>query len=74
MLGDTGSIEGASVNILWYWVSIGRYWLILCGTGSVWSGTGSYMMVAVGTWWYWVNRRRYWSIHDGTGSVQVGTG
>ena len=28
-----------------YWVSIGRYWLVLSGTGSVWGGTGWYMVV-----------------------------
>ena len=57
-------------------VSIGWYWLILGGTGSIWSRTGLYMMVLVqqkavlfGTWWYWVRRRQYWLIHDGTGSV-----
>ena len=27
------------------WDSMGRYWLVLGGTGSVWGGTGWYMVV-----------------------------
>ena len=41
--------------------------MILCGTGSVWSGTGWY-------WRYWVNMEHYWLIHDGTWSVEGRTG
>ena len=69
------------VGIWWHWVSRKRYWLILVGTGSAWSGTGWYLVVLgqygavlVGTWWYWVGMEQYWLIHDGTGSVEGGTG
>ena len=33
------------VGILRYWISRGRHWLVIGGTGSVWRGTGWYMMV-----------------------------
>ena len=52
----------------WYWVSIGRYWLILDGTRSV------YRAVLVYSWWYWVSIGRYWLILGGTGSVWSGAG
>ena len=39
--------------------SIGRYWLVLGGSGPVWCGTDWYLVVLsqygavlVGTWWY----------------------
>ena len=32
-------------DIWWYWVNRRRYWLVLGGTGSVWSGTGLYLVV-----------------------------
>ena len=39
-----------------------RYWLILCGTGSVWGGAGWYLvvlgqyeLVLLGIKWYWVS-------------------
>ena len=48
------------VGTWWCWVSIGWYWSVLGGTGSVESRTG----------WYWVSMERNWSIHDGTGSVR----
>ena len=32
--------DGAGSVTGWYCVSMGRYWLVLCGTGSVSSGTG----------------------------------
>ena len=32
-------------EIWWYWVSRRRYWLVLGGIGSLWSGTGIYLMV-----------------------------
>ena len=45
----------------WYWFSIGQYWLVLGGTGSVstlqavagWYLVvlGQYWAVLVGTWW-----------------------
>ena len=47
------------VGTLWYWVSMGRYRLVLGGTGSVtvWGGTGYFLVilgqygaVLVGTW------------------------
>ena len=39
-----GQKEAVVVSIRWYWVSMGRYWFVLGGTGTVWSGTGGYMM------------------------------
>ena len=42
-----------------YWVSVGQYWLLHDGTGSVWGGT----------WLYWVSKGRYWLLLDGTGLV-----
>ena len=44
------------------WVSTGRYWLVLGGTGSVWGGTGCYLVVLcqynfvlLGIKWYCVS-------------------
>ena len=62
VLDDTGSVEGGSgwylvvlghyrvvlVETLWCWVSIGRNWLELGGTKSVWS-RGWYWSVLDGT-------------------------
>ena len=59
-------LEAVPVGAWWDWVSIGRYWLIYDGTGSV-------EAVLVGNWWYWVSME-YWLIYDGTGSVEGGTG
>ena len=49
-----------------YWVSIGRYWLILGGNGTVQGGAGWYLVVLgqykavlVGIWWYWVSINWY---------------
>ena len=33
------------VDTQWYWVSRGRYWLVLDGAGSVKGSTGWYLMV-----------------------------
>ena len=33
--------KAVMVDPRWYWVSIGRYWLVLGGTGSVDGGTRS---------------------------------
>ena len=50
---------------------MGRYWLVLGGTWSVWGVTGwylvvlgQYMGVLVGTWWYWVSIGQYGLIYD----------
>ena len=68
------------VDTWWCWVSMGRSWFVLGGTGSVWSGTGWYMMVLgqkkavlVSTWWYWVSMGRYWLVLGCTGSALFGT-
>ena len=61
VLDDTGSVEGGSgwylvvvvcshyrvvlVETLWYWVSMGRYWLVLGDTGLVLGATGWYFVV-----------------------------
>ena len=49
------------IDIWWYWVNIGRYWLVFGGTGSVWGSTGWYLvilghfnLVLFGIKWYWV--------------------
>ena len=52
------------VGTWWYWVSMGRYWLVHCATGSL-SGC---------TCWYLVGTRRYWLVLGGTGSVWGGNG
>ena len=51
------------IDIWWYWVNIGRYWLVFGGTGSVWGSTGWYLvilgqynLVLFGIKWYWVNK------------------
>ena len=66
-------------DILWYWVSVGQCWLVLCDIGSVQGGTGRYWLVLDGagsvesgtgcTLWYWVNIGQYRLIYDVTGSV-----
>ena len=33
------------IDIWWYWVNIGRYWLVFGGTGSVWGSTGWYLVI-----------------------------
>ena len=38
---ELGQYRAVLVDTLWYWVSIGRYWLVLGGTGSVEDGTRS---------------------------------
>ena len=55
-------------------VSLGWYWSVFGGTGSVEGGTGWFLLilgqfvaVMVGTWWYWISLERNWLIHDGTG-------
>ena len=42
----TGTVEGGKLPLVmvdtgWCWVSIGRYWLVLGGSGSVEGGTRS---------------------------------
>ena len=46
-------------NDSWYFVSMGRYWLVLGATGSEKGGTGWYLVelgqyvaILAGTWWY----------------------
>ena len=46
----------------WCLVSIGQYWLVCGGNGSVWGGTGWYLvvlgqynLVLLGIKWYWVS-------------------
>ena len=40
-----GQCRPLLVDTWWYWVSVGRYWFVLGGTGSVWDGTGWYLVV-----------------------------
>ena len=40
-----GQYKAVLVGTWWYWVSIGRYWLVLDGTGSVEGGIGCYLVV-----------------------------
>ena len=54
-------------------VSVGRCWLVLGGTGSLWGGTGQYLVVQgqygavlAGTWWYLISMERYWLELGGT--------
>ena len=37
--------NAVSVCTSWYWVSIGRYWLVLGGNGLVWGRTGWFLVV-----------------------------
>ena len=73
------------VGLWWYSVSIGFYWLVYDGTGSVQGGTGRYLAVLgqygavlLGTWWCWVSLERNLLIHDDTGwwlkKVEIWTG
>ena len=48
------------IDICWYWVNIGRYWLVFGGTGSVWGSTG----------WYLVILGPYNMVLCGTGSIK----
>ena len=50
----------------WYWVSIVRHWLVLCGTGLQHGG------VVIGTWFYRVSIGQCRMILDGAGSVWSG--
>ena len=36
-----GQYRAVLVSTWWNWDSMGRYWLVLGGTGSVWGSTGS---------------------------------
>ena len=38
VLGELGQYGAVLVGTWWYWVSMGRYWLVLGGTGSVYVG------------------------------------
>ena len=40
-----GQYRVVLVDICWYWVSTGRYWLVLGGIGSVERGTGWNLVV-----------------------------
>jgi len=40
-----GQYRAALFGTWWYWVSIGWYWLIYNGAGSVQGGTGRYLVV-----------------------------
>ena len=40
-----GQLRAVLVGTWWYWVRIGRYWLLLGGTGSIEGGTGWYLVV-----------------------------
>ena len=55
--------------------------MVLDGTGPVWSGTGSYLVVLghygavlVDIRWYMVSTRQHWLVVGGAGSVWCGTG
>ena len=59
-LGGIWSVGALLVGTWWYWVSMGRFWLVLGGTGSVFGGSGWYLVVLgqygallVGTLWNW---------------------
>ena len=53
------------VGTWWYLASIGQYWLVCGGNGSVWGGTGWYLvvlgqcnLVLLGIKWNWVSTTR----------------
>ena len=57
-----GQLRAVLVGTWWYWVRIGRYWLLHGDAGSVEGCTGCYLVVLgqlravlVGIWWYWVS-------------------
>ena len=52
ILGQHGAVL---IGTWWYWVSMGRYLLVISGTGSVWGGTGSVWGTTV---WYLVVLRQ----------------
>ena len=56
-------IVARDIDIWWYWIKKGRYWVVFGGTGSVWGSTGWYLvilghnnMVLCGIKCYWVNK------------------
>ena len=56
-------IVARDIDIWWYWIKKGRYWVVFGGTGSVWGSTGWYLvilghynLVLCGIKWYWVNK------------------
>ena len=53
------------IDIWWYWVNIGRYWLVF-------GGAGQYGAVLVGTWWYWVSMTWYCLVLSGIHWVNKG--
>ena len=40
-----GQFRALLVGTWRYWISVGRYWLVHCGTGSVQGGTGWYSTI-----------------------------
>ena len=56
-------IVARDIDIWWYWIKKGQYWVVFGGTGSVWGSTGWYLvilghynLVLCGIKWYWVNK------------------
>ena len=43
-----GQQKAVLISIWWYWVSMGRYWLVLWVLGQ-------YNLVLLGIKWYWVS-------------------
>ena len=77
ILGQYGALLAVT---WWYFISMGRYWLVLGGTGSVWGGNGWYLVelgqywaVVAVTWWFLVSVWQYWLVHGGSGSVKLDT-
>ena len=46
-----GQYRVGLVDMLWYWVSTGRYWLVLGGSGRYLVVLGQYNLVLLGTKW-----------------------
>ena len=54
-------LHGLNHQIIEYWVSTGRYWLVLGGTGSEQGGTGcQYDELSENVWFAWSTSSNYW--------------
>ena len=61
-------LHGLNHQIIEYWVSTGRYWLVLGGTGSEQGGTGcQYDELSENVWFAWSKSSNYWIFEEGKG-------
>ena len=59
-------LHGLNQQIIEYWVSRGRYWLVLGGTGSEQGGTGcQHDELSENIWFAWSKSSNYWIFEEG---------